>query len=348
MKTKILKYLFGTFLVFSITIIALINLIFHLNKSTVFLKPGAGLGNQLFQYSAAYSLAKETNSKLIVLIGSSKKKIYGSKSNDYRHYYLHNFQIKSDDIVFAKDSIKGYFIKHLFKTEFIEKANFILSYFGHKIEFVTERNFFNLLSSPNKTIYVLKDSFESEIFFKKYSEEIKEFLKPTNSNPEKLAPYLEKIKKPGSFCVHIRRGDVSKKENQLFYTPIDYQNKAIELAKKMAQYPYFFIFSDSPEIVKEELNEKNNIEFISNKELSSIDDFILMSSCQNNIITRSTFSWWAAYLNPNSAKIIMAPNPRYSKEWIDSCSNDSIIVEQKRELYTNHAYPESWIKVQFN
>ena len=52
-----------------------------------------------------------------------------------------------------------------------------------------------------------------------------------------------------------------------------------------------------------------------------------MSSCKNNIIANSTFSWWAAWLNSNPDKLVISPD-----RWTNENDRKDILCE-------------SWIKI---
>lgn len=63
------------------------------------------------------------------------------------------------------------------------------------------------------------------------------------------------------------------------------------------------------------------------KENSETDDMNLMASCKHNIIANSSFSWWAAWLNPNPDKIVVSP----SKWFSDNMKRTEV--------------PESWVRL---
>ncbi len=41
---------------------------------------------------------------------------------------------------------------------------------------------------------------------------------------------------------------------------------------------------------------------------SDWEQLLLMSGCNDHIISNSTYSWWAAYINPSPQKIVCYPN----------------------------------------
>ena len=47
-----------------------------------------------------------------------------------------------------------------------------------------------------------------------------------------------------------------------------------------------------------------------------------MSNCQNNIISNSTFSWWASWFNENNAKLIISP-----RQWLNNPIQNERLLE---------------------
>jgi hypothetical protein len=133
-------------------------------------------------------------------------------------------------------------------------------------------------------------------------------------------PYRDTLE--GVVSLHIRQGDYNKNLNFHDIQKLDYFYKAI---KNIGPYKKLFVFSDS-ELPSE--FQFNNMEVI--KSGNDLEDMSIMASCEHNIISNSTFSWWAAWLNNNKNKKIIAPSiwfgPSGPSNWSDIYCNDWVII----------------------
>ena len=78
---------------------------------------------------------------------------------------------------------------------------------------------------------------------------------------------------------------------------------------------------------EEHINIPNSIYVNFNSGSDSWQDMFLMSQCKHNIIANSSFSWWGAWLNRNTNKIVITPS-----RFINLEENSDII-------------PDTWIRI---
>ena len=282
-----------------------------------------GLGNQMSQY--AFYLQKKSikeNTEFILFC------------NDHNGLEL--------DSVFGIDcrpSLKKKLLYTVFRILLTNRAKHlvlplknVLNYFSCKI--VKENFQYNFNSNflePAKGISFFFGGWHSELYFKKQKEVIKSVYAFKNHPGDKLnKEYLDKISNSNSVSLHIRRGDFMDINNiNLFGSicNIDYYKFAISEFKKRIQKPHFFVFSNDMEWVKENLKVDLVTYIEGNFGDNSWIDLYLMSKCKNHIIANSSFSWWGAWLNSSSNKIVICP--------IKFSSND----------INSDVYPIEWIKI---
>lgn len=150
---------------------------------------------------------------------------------------------------------------------------------------------------------------------------------------DKLEYLKEEFLRDGKYvAVHVRRGDYL--ENIDFWGKLwesSYYEKAIKYIKDRVLGVKPVFFSDDIEWVKSNYKEKEAV-YIERSMFEHYQpwyDMCLMSCCSHNIIANSSFSWWGAWLNQNSRKIVIAP-----ETWLfDGKSHGDI-------------YPDGWIRLQ--
>lgn len=136
-----------------------------------------------------------------------------------------------------------------------------------------------------------------------------------------------------SVSIHIRRGDyvTDAKAAARHGTCSDaYYKEALNIMSKRVYKPYFFVFTDDPDWVREQFIIPYPMTLIDhNSPVLAYEDLRLMSSCKHHIIANSSFSWWGAWLNPQIEKTVIAPSRWFSSDSID----------------TSDLIPESWLRL---
>ena len=104
----------------------------------------------------------------------------------------------------------------------------------------------------------------------------------------------------GYTAIHVRRGDYLNLTKEFIQLDMDYYQRAMEVIKSKQ----YIVFSDDLSWCRNTF-KGDNITFSDGR--SVVEDLSLMISCENQIIANSSFSWWAAWLNANPSKNVIAP-----------------------------------------
>ena len=133
---------------------------------------------------------------------------------------------------------------------------------------------------------------------------------------------MKEVQSCQSVAIHVRKG--KDYMSRIWYQqtcPIAYYQKAIKLIEEKIKDPRFYVFTDNSEWVKENFRDFEYILVQGNPVAGygSHYDMQLMSLCQHNILSNSTYSWWGAFLNRNPNKIVVLPdiwfNPESCREY---------------------------------
>ena len=280
-----------------------------------------GLGNQLFQYAIGRSISIKNGVELkldISLMDNYKLRSLGLNKLDHKGEIASFSEVKHRT---SENKYLNRLLKLIYSKTFLGR-----NYYCEQTEFIFDPAVMNLSNG-----YITGYWQSYKYFDTIYETLIKDFKikdEPDLRNRE----MLEKIKSSNSVSLHIRRGDyVSNPKNNRLYNVfgMEYYDKAIKFISQKFDDTQFFIFSDDLQWAADNLNLNEKVNFVDiNSSRNPEFDLMLMSNCKHNIIANSTFSWWAAYLNQNSDKIVIAP-----KIWMSTIEN------------LDDLYPSSWKKL---
>jgi hypothetical protein len=267
----------------------------------VTIKIQGGLGNQLFTYAHGYTVAKMKNEELVLDLA------------DYSNGYFRNYNL--DKFLLDNHLVKDYYYRNNKFGRLLSRLKLRLKYnFLKEVDCFKYQNI-NYIDKHNLYLY---GYWQNEKYFIKYANEIREQFQIKTMSSD-VIEFKERLA-PNSIAVHIRRGDYL---NNNWSINTNYYFEALKFFENNIDNPEFFFFSDDMEWVMKTFGTKKQYHFIKfENDTEGLKDFIAMSSCYHNIIANSTFSWWAAWLNSNSNKVVIAPKMKqwsgdyYPKEWI--------------------------------
>jgi len=234
------------------------------------------LGNQMFQFAFGYAASKKLGTTL--LMRNSHLRNYFYLGMPYSIFHLRN---------------------HLLA--------FLMERRQKPTRIVVENE-----SDPHEVLKTLRDNtvysgyYQSEIYFKDYKLDIIRLFKVLPEHKKKfIHKYGELFSQHKIIAIHIRRKDYT--EFPLFnikggaLLPFEYFWYCLHCIASFDTYKVIFV-SDEIDVVKREFSTLENAMFESN---DAIVDFQIIKNADEIIISNSSFSWWAAYLNQKNAAVFV-------------------------------------------
>ena len=280
-----------------------------------------GLGNQLFQYCCARTLAQ--------LRGVALKLDCSALTCDAkRSYSLGAWNITEEFASTAE--VLAFKVRH--------RIDLLLHpekpYFRRAMLLETEIHFDPRVLNESLGSCLVIGYWGNEQYFTPIESIIRRELTLRHPVSDATSRLAERIAKTESVFLHVRRGDFVKDAQtaaRMVTLGTQYYRAASAYVLERCSEPHFFVFSDEPEWAKRNLYLGAATTFVDHNAPGDRhgpgrehEDLFLMSLCRHGIMANSTFSWWGAWLNPTRDRIVIAPSrwelnppcePHYLLKW---------------------------------
>ena len=281
-----------------------------------------GLGNQLFQIFTTIAYGFENDRK--VVFPYTKELKTGTIRNTYWDNFLGTIK-DSHTVLNTENKFKNEMISHF---PAIRETDFI----------------YQPIPCASNNEILLFGYFQSYKYFEESKNKIFDLIhleKQQHQVIQEVALELFYDFEIRNISMHFRIGDYKKIQDCHPLMSYEYYEKALKyIISQKPSHPYQVLYfhedvdTADVEIIVNKLKSQDmfsNIKFV--RVQHNLDDWqqmLLMSCCTHNIIANSTFSWWGAYFNTYSDKIICYP---------------SLWFGQKLKHNTRDLFPENWNKI---
>ena len=267
-----------------------------------------GLGNQLFQIFATISYAIKSKNKFVFL----SQETLGGGSTTIRYTFWNTFF----------SNLKTFLVKDLPVVRVIREMGFVYNELR-----VSEMIGQNVMLSGYFQSYMYFHSNYSTICRLIGLGKMKdELLQKLDTTPERF---------DNTISIHFRIGDYKKLQDYHPLATYEYYESSLGFIQKLKEDIIFEILYFCEDVDIEDvlsIINKLEIKFPSykfvrgEKTLEDWEQLLLMSCCHHNIIANSSFSWWSAYFNFHTDKIVCYPScwfgPKSNNDTSDLCPNE--------------------------
>lgn len=277
-----------------------------------------GLGNQLFMIFASIANGIQYNTKTV-----------------FEYYY----QI-ADRHTYWETLLDGF---KMFTTA--NEANGLSNHDISRFQIYQEPTFlYNQIPDFGETDTYMIGYFQSYKYFELYREQLYSIMKLTDKKKdvfEKYAKYTNNDKTLVS--IHFRMGDYKSKR---YYHPVmnyEYFEGSLDhiitnMCETKPVRVLYFCEQEDNEYVGSKIALMNNkypdVEFMKvDDSIEDYDQLLIMSICQHNVMSNSSFSWWGSYLNDYESKIVCFPSKWFGEYYEHMYDHKDMMMD-------------TWVKIQ--
>lgn len=266
----------------------------------VVVKIGDGMGNQLFNYACGYAAARRDGEKL-------KLDTSECDNSTLRKFELDNFCLRYD----ARESFPNRnIVQKLYKKirrnikyhVILEREVYHNKDGRYDVNDIDPRVF----AKKHVRDKYLQGYWQHLPYFAEYLDEITAMLQPAYAQSTQVKALIQEFQTKPTCAVHVRGGDIGGPGERYFEEAI----RQMEQRKPGLCYVVFTNDRPKAEAALNRMMEGKAVQmrYIADAgTFSDVDEFFLMAACQNQILSNSTFSTWAAYLNPYKEKTVIMP-----------------------------------------
>ncbi len=276
-----------------------------------------GLGNQLFQVFATIAYSIRYNQAFFFLRGED----HGPRPTHWKDFLsdLAPFTLEHIPQITYIDEMHGF---DYHKIPFLGEFGCIYGYFQSDLYF---REYFEIICQN----IGLRE--RQEEIRQTYMDEYFKFHLSHDFASDKEVPYIS---------MHFRLGDYKNNENNHPIMTLEYYQTALSkiCSDRSIEYGHvlYFCEKDDNDVVKQNIDQLSVQfpQFVFHKVSDDMENWkqmLLMSLCHHHVIANSSFSWWGAYFNKRTDKMVCYPS-----RWFGS----NMITHNTKDLC-----PSNWTKI---